>query len=241
MKTSKSGASHFFDSLSAGRVFCRRFSAPALGLCSLAVPNGRCAPPRKRLPSTPLPRPSGGKLPGCRWGRRRTLRRRSVGRRLSMARKVGGKLQRPGGAAGAQSAHKAGGGALSGPAPTLVWLARGPKAPGPPNAAAPPGRWSFCRRQKAGKSPAPRSMGPGARNAVRKGRGNGFAPRAKPGPMAYGPGRWKPPAAGYLPQGVRSRCCAPTNLRAAPPPAQGQPARSTAMRAAPKGLARCGR
>ena len=109
---------------------------------------------------------------------------------------------------------------------------------GPPP---PPGRWSFCRRQKAAKSPAPRSMGPGARNAVRKGRGNGFAPRAKPGPMAYGPGRWKPPAAGYLPQGVRSRCCAPTNLRAAPPPAQGQPARSTAMRAAPKGLARCGR
>ena len=78
---------------------------------------------------------------------------------------------------------------------------------------------------------APRSMGPGARNAVRKGRGNGFAPGAKPGPMAYGPGRWKPPAAGYLPQGVRSRCCAPTNLRAAPPPAQGQPARSTAARA----------
>ena len=63
-------------------------------------------------------------------------------------------------------------------------------------------------------------MEPGARNAVRKGRGNGFAPRAKPGPMAYGPGRWKPPAAGYLPQGVRSHCCAPTNLRAAPPCAQ---------------------
>ena len=79
-------------------------------------------------------------------------------------------------------------------------------------------------------------MGPGARNAVRKGRGNGFAPRAKPGPMAYGPGRWKPPAAGYLPQGVRSRCCAPTNLRAAPPPAQGQPARSTAARAGLKDL-----
>ena len=146
-----------------------------------------------------------------------------------------------GGGGGRAKRAQSGGGALSGPAPTLVWLARGPKAPGPPNAAAPPGRWSFCRRQKAGKSPAPRSMEPGARNAVRKGRGNGFAPRAKPGPMAYGPGRWKPPAAGYLPQGVRSRCCAPTNLRAAPPPAQGQPARSTAMRAAPKGLARCGR
>ena len=43
-------------------------------------------------------------------------------------------------------------------------------------------------------------MGPGARNAVRKGRGNGFAPRAKPGPMAYGPGRLKPPAAGCCPR-----------------------------------------
>ncbi len=145
-----------------------------------------------------------------------------------------------GGGGGALRARKAGPGLRPRPGLWFGWPG-GQRPPGRQTPPPPPGRWSFCRRQKAAKSPAPRSMGPGARNAVRKGRGNGFAPRAKPGPMAYGPGRWRPPAAGYLPQGVRSRCCAPTNLRAAPPPAQGQPARSTAMRAAPKGLARCGR
>ena len=44
-------------------------------------------------------------------------------------------LRPQGGAAGARSAHKGGG--LR--PPPLVWLAGGPKAPRPPNAAAPPG------------------------------------------------------------------------------------------------------
>ena len=63
------------------------------------------------------------------------------------------------------------------------------------------------------------------------GRGNGFAPRAKPGPMAYGPGRWKPPAAGCcrkppsaavarLPTCAQHRRPRRANLRVAPPCAQ---------------------
>ena len=55
-----------------------------------------------------------------------------------------GPLRPRGGAAGAQSAHKAGAGGPEGrPAPALVWLAGGPEAPRPPNAAAPPGRCDF--------------------------------------------------------------------------------------------------
>ena len=57
---------------------------------------------------------------------------------------AGGTLRPRGGAAGARSAHKAGAGGPEGrPAPALVWLAGGPEAPPPPNAAAPPGRCDF--------------------------------------------------------------------------------------------------
>ena len=139
-----------------------------------------------------------GRCAGDRWERR-----------LSMARKVG-EAPAARGAAGAQKRAQ-GGRAFRAPPPFN--LARGPKAPGrqtPQSRAA-----GALPPPKAGKSPAPRSMGPGARNAVRKGRGNGFAPRAKPGPMAYGPGRLKPPAAGYLPQGVRTPCYQPARSIAA--------------------------
>ena len=99
----------------------------------------------------------------------------------------------------------------------------GPKAPGPARS----GRFASSRRpppaefpptpKRQGKSQAPRSMGPGPRNAVRKGHGNGPTPRAKPGPTLSGPGRLHPLCRGLLPQAASSRCCATIAVRAAPP------------------------
>ena len=71
----------------------------------------------------------------------------------------------------------------------------------------------------------------GRKAPAARGGGNGFAPRAKPGPMAYGPGRLKPPAAGCcrkppsatvarLPTCAQHRRPRRANLRVAPPCAQ---------------------
>ena len=82
----------------------------------------------------------------------------------------------------------------------------------------PPRRWDFHQRQKRRrKSPAPRSMGPGTRNVGRKVRGNGQTHRAKPGPMAYGPGRLHSPRRGLLSSDNLVRLCANTAVRAGPP------------------------
>ena len=82
----------------------------------------------------------------------------------------------------------------------------------------PPRRWDFHQRQKRQrKSPAPRSMGPGTRNVGRKVRGNGQTHRAKPGPMAYGPGRLHSPRRGLLSSDNLARLCANTAVRVAPP------------------------
>ena len=163
-----------------------------------------------------------------------------------MDRLAGGRSQRPGGAAGAHSAHKAWAGTFgprpcfgfagplgpqnaaaprrdptspSSPSParlrqpyggrsweagrlrrtcggTAAFLGPGPLAPAlktsprpgkarqraggrsPPAAAPPPLRFPPTPKRQR-KSQAPRSMGPGTRNAVRKGRGNGSAPLGK--------------------------------------------------------------
>ncbi len=81
-------------------------------------------------------------------------------------------------------------------------------------AAAPPGRWSFHRRQNGNAKPGPIISGAGRHKTV-AGRGTAAvpSPRAKPGPTAYGPGRHNPPAAGYRPKpptaaGARRSPCA---------------------------------
>ncbi len=72
------------------------------------------------------------------------LAREKIPAPLPTRGRQGGRCGPAGGAAGAQSAHKARAGGPEGrPALALVWLAGGPEAPRPPNAAAPPGRCGF--------------------------------------------------------------------------------------------------
>ena len=67
-----------------------------------------------------------------------------------MAWEAGGRSQRSGGAAaGAKRPEMPGRAATGRPPRHFVWQARGPKAPGPPNAAAPPERWDLCWRKGA--------------------------------------------------------------------------------------------
>ncbi len=72
--------------------------------------------------------------------------------------KGGRKLQRPGGGGGRAKRAQRGAGPFRAPPPLWFGWPGGQRPPGrqtPP----PPRAAGFCRRQKAGKSPAPRSMG----------------------------------------------------------------------------------
>ncbi len=133
------------------------------------------------------------------------------GRKAPAARGGGGRAKRA----------QRGGGALSGPAPPLVWLARGPKAPGPPNAAAPPGPLELLPPPKGRKKPGPTLYGAGRTKRCQKGARQRFRPQGKAQAHGLRARAAKTARRGLLPQAALSHCCAPTNLRAAPPPAQG--------------------
>ena len=163
-------------------------------------------------------------------------------------------IQRPGGAAAGREAPLKSGGGLPPPDFLFGWPG-GPMAPGPPNAAAPPGRWMFtCAGQgqradpalpgvklahqpidqpageellpppKGRKKPGPTLDGAGRTKRCQKGAQQRFRPQGKARAHGLRARAAKTARRGLLPQGVRSHCYAPTNLRAAP-----------------KGLARCGR
>ena len=105
----------------------------------------------------------------------------------------------------------------------------------------PGGRRELLPPPKGRKKPGPTLYGAGRTKRCQKGARQRFRPQGKARAHGLRARAVETTRRGLLPQAALSHCCAPTNLRAAPPPAQGQPARSTAMRAAPKGLARCGR
>ena len=73
----------------------------------------------------------------------------------------------------------------------------------------------------AGKSPGPRSTGPGGAKPWWEGAGLGETPWAKPLPIPYGQRRHDPARRGIPPWGALARCCANIAVRVAPPCAQG--------------------
>ena len=98
-----------------------------------------------------------------------------------MARKVGGKLQRP---------------------------------------AAPPGPLELLPPPKGRKKPGPTLYGAGRTKRCQKGARQRFRPQGKARAHGLRARAAKTARRGLLPQAALSHCCAPTNLRVAPPCAQ---------------------
>ena len=128
------------------------------------------------------PRPKGSALAagnGRPWAIRRSRRGRG---RAGTEIRGGGGVWRPGGGPAGPPPRPAKQKSVARGQRPRATLFQGASRP----AAAPPPPSSPPTPKRQRKSQAPRSTGPGARNHGRKGRGTGPAPRAKPGPTAYG-------------------------------------------------------
>ena len=148
-----------------------------------------------------------------------------------MARKVGGKLQRPGGAAGAQSAHKGGAGPFRAPPPLWFGWPGGQRPPGRQTPPPPRAAGAFAAAKRPQKARPHALWGRAHETLSERGEATVSPPGQSPGPWPTGPGGGnRPPratcprasaaAVARLPTCAQHRRPRRANLRVAPPCAQ---------------------